>query len=42
MKGRLKYYEQATQELRNRLSNEQKRQDDYVQSLKSHISQLNQ
>ena len=40
LKGRLKYFEQTNQDLRNRLMNEQKRQDDYVQSLKIHISQL--
>jgi len=38
----LKYFEQTNQDLRNRLSNEQKRQDDYIQNLKDHISKLTQ
>jgi hypothetical protein len=40
MKGRLRYYEEKNQDLKNRLLNEQKRQDDYVNGLKGHIERL--
>ena len=41
MKGRLKYLEESNQELKNRLLNEQRRQEDYISSLRGHLSEAN-
>lgn len=40
LRGKIKYHEETNQELKNRLFNEQRRQDDYIMSLKRHIDSV--
>ncbi len=40
LKGKIKYFEESNQQLKNRVLNEQKRHEDYIKSLKTHIQQI--